>query len=34
MKDIIKEIEYCSAKIKEVKAATNAKNYAEMNLLM
>ena len=34
MKDIIKEIEYCSAKIKEVKAATNAKNYDEMNLLM
>lgn len=34
MKDIIKEIEYCSAKIKEVKAATNAKNYDEMNLLV
>ena len=34
MKDIIKEIEYCSAKIKEVKAATTAKNYNEMNLLM
>ena len=34
MKDIIKEIEYCSAKIKEIKAATNAKNYDEMNLLV
>ena len=34
MKDIIKKIEFISEKIKEVKAATNAKNYAEMNLLM
>lgn len=34
MKAVIKEIEYCSAKIREVKAATNEKNYAEMNLLM
>ena len=34
MKDIIKKIEFISEKIKEVKAATNEKNYAEMNLLM
>ena len=34
MKDIIKKIEFISAKIRDVKAATNEKNYAEMNLLM
>ena len=34
MKEIIKEIEYCSAKIKEIKAATTADNWDEMNLLM
>lgn len=34
MKDIIKKIELISERIRDVKAATNAKNYAEMNLLM
>lgn len=34
MKAVIKEIEFISAKIREVKSATNGKNYAEMNLLM
>ena len=34
MKEVIKEIEFISARIRDVKAATNAKNYAEMNLLM
>ena len=34
MKEVIRKIEFISEKIKEVKAATNAKNYAEMNLLM
>ena len=34
MKEVIRKIELISEKIKEVKAATSAKNYAEMNLLM
>ena len=33
MKDIIKKIEFISAKIKEVEEATNEKNYTAMNLL-
>ena len=34
MKEVIKKIEFISERIRDVKAATNAKNYAEMNLLM
>ena len=34
MKEVIKKIELISERIRDVKAATNAKNYAEMNLLM
>ena len=34
MKAVIKKIEFISERIRDVKAATNGKNYAEMNLLM
>ena len=34
MKEVIRKIEFISKKIREVKAATNEKNYDEMNLLM
>lgn len=34
MKAVIKKIEFISARIRGVKAATNEKNYAEMDLLM
>ena len=34
MKDIIKEIEYCSAKIKEIEGKYNLAERPDMNLLM
>ena len=34
MKDIIKEIEYCSAKIKELESKFNLDERSDMNLLM
>ena len=34
MKDIIKEIEYCSAKIKELESKYNLAERQDMNLLM
>ena len=34
MKDIIKEIEYCSAKIKELESKYNLAARQDMNLLM
>lgn len=34
MKDIIKEIEYCSAKIKELQSKYNLDERPDMNLLM
>ena len=34
MKDIIKDIEYCSAKIKELESKYNLAERQDMNLLM